>query len=172
MRSRHVAYLGTFSKTIAPGLRTGWMVVPDGMMGRALMAKESSEVCGVRSITRAVYETARDFLDAHVAEGRAFYTRRRDTIMAALADTMPKRVTWSRPGGGFFVWLTLPDGITASGVLPIAAEHGVGFLPGRFFYPAAGGDDQSLRLSFSSMPEARIQDGIARLGAALDHLLA
>jgi 2-aminoadipate transaminase len=172
MRSRQVAYLGTFSKTIAPGLRTGWMVVPDGMMGRALMAKESSEVCGVRSITRTVYQTARDFLDGHVVDGRAFYRRRRDTLMSALSDAMPSSVTWSRPGGGFFAWVTLPDGITASALLPIAAEHGVGFLPGRFFYPAAEGDDQSLRLSFSSMPEARIRDGIARLGVALDHVLA
>jgi DNA-binding transcriptional MocR family regulator len=92
--------------------------------------------------------------------------------MAALAESMPPGVTWSTPGGGFFVWVTLPGGMTASGALPVAAEHGVGFLPGRFFYPAADGDDQSLRLSFSSLPEARIREGIARLGAALEHLLA
>jgi 2-aminoadipate transaminase len=92
--------------------------------------------------------------------------------MSALSEAMPSSVTWSRPGGGFFAWVTLPDGITASALLPIAAEHGVGFLPGRFFYPAAEGDDQALRLSFSSMPEARIWDGIARLGVALDHVLA
>jgi 2-aminoadipate transaminase len=85
---------------------------------------------------------------------------------------MPPGVTWSTPGGGFFVWVTLPEGLTASAALPVAAEHGVGFLPGRFFYPAADGDDQSLRLSFSSLPEARIREGIARLGAALDRLLA
>lgn len=171
-RSDQVAYLGTFSKTIAPGLRTGWMIVPRGLMGRALMAKESSEVCGVRSITRTVYETARDFLDEHVAGARAFYARRRDTMMTALAESMPAGVTWSRPGGGFFAWVTLPDGISASAVLPVAAEHGVGFLPGRFFYPAAEGDDQSFRLSFSSLPESRIREGIARLGVALDRVLA
>jgi 2-aminoadipate transaminase len=171
-RSDRVAYLGTFSKTIAPGLRSGWMVVPDELMGRALMAKESSEVCGVRATTRVVYETARGFLDDHVAEGRAFYAGRRNTILAALADAMPTGVTWSTPGGGFFVWLTLPDGLTASAALPVAAEHGVGFLPGRFFYPAADGDDRSLRLSFSSLPEERIREGIARLGAAIDRLLA
>jgi 2-aminoadipate transaminase len=92
--------------------------------------------------------------------------------MSALAKSMPADVTWSTPGGGFFVWVTLPEGLTASAALPVAAEHGVGFLPGRFFYPAADGDDQSLRLSFSSLPEARIREGIARLGAALDRLLA
>jgi 2-aminoadipate transaminase len=172
IRSDRVAYLGTFSKTIAPGLRSGWIVVPEGMMGRALMAKESSEVCGVRPTTRVVYEAARDFLDEHVAEGRAFYRQRRDSIMSALTDAMPAGVTWSTPGGGFFVWVTLPEGLTASAALPVAAEHGVGFLPGRFFYPAADGDDQSLRLSFSALPEARIREGIARLGAALDRLLA
>jgi 2-aminoadipate transaminase len=171
-RSDQVAYLGTFSKTIAPGLRSGWMVVPEGMMGRALMAKESSEVCGVRPTSRVVYEAARDFLDGHVVEGRDFYRQRRDSILAALAEAMPAGVSWSRPGGGFFVWVTLPAGLTASAALPVAAEHGVGFLPGRFFYPAADGDDRSLRLSFSSLPEARIREGIARLGAALDRLLS
>ena len=67
--------------------------------------------------------------------------------------------------------MTLPEGTDGERRVPVAAEHGVGFLPGRFFYPAADGDDQSLRLSFSSLPEARIREGIARLGAALDRLL-
>lgn len=171
-RSEQVAYLGTFSKTIAPGLRCGWMVVPEGLMGRALMAKESSEVCGVRSVNRVVYETARDFLDEHVAEGRAFYTRRRNAILRALAASMPAGVTWSEPRGGFFAWVTLPEGMTASDLLPVAAGHGVGFLPGRFFYPEATGEDRSLRLSFSSMPEARIEEGIRRLGAAIAQAIA
>lgn len=171
-RSDRVAYLGTFSKTIAPGLRCGWMVVPDGLMGRALMAKESSEICGVGSVTRTVFHTATGFLDGHVAEGRAFYTRRRDTMLAALSDAMPSGVTWTTPGGGFFTWLTLPQALTASDLLPVAAEHGVGFLPGRFFFPAAAGEDHSLRLSFSSLPEFSIQEGIARLGIAIDHMLA
>ena len=162
-----VIYLGTFSKTIAPGLRVGWMVLPDHLIGRALMAKESSEVCGVRTITRTVHEAAPHFLDQHVAEGRAFYTRRRDSTLAALAEFMPEAVRWSEPGGGFFVWVTLPDGQTASALLPVAARHGVGFLPGRFFSPAAVGDDGSLRLSFSSMPEERLREGINRLAAAI-----
>jgi 2-aminoadipate transaminase len=166
--SNQVAYLGTVSKTIAPGLRVGWMVVPDGMMGQALMSKESSEVSSVRSVTREVFFTMRDFLDQHVVASRAFYKQRRDATLAALAESMPKGVTWSRPGGGFFVWITLPEGMTASALLSIAAEHGVGFLPGRFFYPEANGDDRCLRLSFSSLPEHRIREGIARLGRAIE----
>jgi 2-aminoadipate transaminase len=170
-RSPRVAYLGTFSKTIAPGLRVGWMTVPDGMMGQALMAKESSEVCGVRSVTRIVCHVVRDVLDGHVANGRNFYRERRNALLSALADAMPQEVTWSVPGGGFFLWVTLPDGLRASDLLPIAAAHGVGFLPGRFFYPGSAGDDRSFRLSFSSLPEARITEGIARLGTAIGRFL-
>jgi 2-aminoadipate transaminase len=166
-RSDNVLYLGTFSKTIAPGLRVGWMTLPDDLMGLALMAKESSEVNGVRDITRTVHAAASEFLDDHVAEARAFYAERRAAIMESLVEYMPEGVTWTHPGGGFFAWVTLPAGMTASELLPVAAKHGVGFLPGRFFYPAAEGDDRSLRLSFSVLPHDRIRDGIARLGTAI-----
>ena len=165
-----VAYLGTFSKTIAPGLRVGWMAIPDELMGRALMAKEASEIAGVRSVTRVVHAAAEGFLDDHVAEARGFYTARRDAMMSALAEAMPSGVEWTTPGGGFFVWVTLPEPMLASDLLPVAAEHGVGFLPGRFFYPCAEGDDRSLRLSFSTMPEGRLRTGIGRLGAAISQL--
>jgi 2-aminoadipate transaminase len=166
-----VAYLGTFSKTIAPGLRVGWMAIPDELMGRALMAKEASEISGVRSVTRVVHATAEGFLDGHIEEARTFYAVRRDAIISALSEAMPAEVRWTTPGGGFFVWLTLPEPMLASDLLPIAAEHGVGFLPGRFFYPRAEGEDRSLRLSFSTMPEDRLQTGIARLGAAIVQLM-
>ncbi len=166
-RSDRVIYLGTFSKTIAPGLRVGWMTLPHDLMGLALMAKESSEVNGVRDITRTVYAAADGFLDDHVQEARAFYASRRTAIVDALAEFMPEGVSWTHPGGGFFVWVTLPAGLTASALLPIAARHGVGFLPGRFFYPAADGEDTSLRLSFSVLSNERIREGIKRLGAAI-----
>jgi len=166
-RSDRVIYLGTFSKTMAPGLRVGWMALPDDLMGLAMMAKESSEVSGVRDVTRTVHAAADTFLDDHVAEARAFYATRRTAMVDALGEFMPDGVTWTHPGGGFFVWVTLPDGLTASQLLPIAAQHGVGFLPGRFFYPAAEGEDQSLRLSFSVLPHDRIREGIARLGPAI-----
>jgi len=136
-------------------------------MGLAMQAKESSEVHGVRSITRILHAAATDYLDQHVVEARAFYTARRDAMLDALAEYMPDGVTWTHPDGGFFAWVTLPVNLAASDLLPIAARNGVGFLPGRFFYPAAAGDDQSLRLSFSVLPAARIRAGVARLGDAI-----
>jgi 2-aminoadipate transaminase len=166
-----VAYLGTFSKTIAPGLRVGWMAIPDELMGRALMAKEASEIVGVRSVTRVVHAAAEGFLDDHVEEARVFYAARRDALMSALDEAMPAGVEWTTPGGGFFAWVTLPEPMLASDLLPVAAEHGVGFLPGRFFYPCAEGDDRSLRLSFSTMPEGRLRTGIGRLGTAISQLM-
>jgi len=166
-----VAYLGTFSKTIAPGLRVGWMVIPENLMSRALMAKEASEISGVRSVTRVVHAAAAGFLDEHVVAAREFYGRRREAVLAALSDAMPPGVIWTAPGGGFFVWVTLPEPLLASDLLPIAADHGVGYLPGRFFYPCAEGEDRSLRLSFSAMPEARLRAGVSRLGAAIAQMM-
>ena len=165
--SGRVIYLGTFSKTIAPGLRVGWMVLPEQLMPLALMAKEASEVCSVRTVTRTVHAAANGFLDQHVEESRLFYGRRRAAMLDALAEYMPDDVRWTEPGGGFFGWVTLPAPLTASELLPVAARHGVGFLPGRFFYPAAMGDDRALRLSFSVLSEDRIREGVRRLGDAI-----
>ena len=92
-------------------------------------------------------------------------------MLTALEQTMPTGVTWTRPQGGFFAWLTLPEGITASQLLPVAAKNGVGFLPGRFFYPSAEGDDRSLRLSFSTMSGERITEGVGRLANSIGQML-
>lgn len=167
----NVVHLGTFSKTIAPGIRVGWTVAPPRVMDLLLMAKEGSDIHTDRVITRTVYYTADGFLDEHVAGLRELYRRRRDTLLAGLEQSLPPGATWSCPGGGFFVWVRLPDGYDADGLLPRAAGHGVAFLPGSWFYPAGQKVHNGFRMSFSALPIERIEEGTRRLGNALREFL-
>ena len=162
-----VIYLGTFSKTIAPGIRVGWVTAPERLMSLLLMAKEGADIHTDRIITRTVYHAAEGYLDAHVAELRGMYRRRRDTLLAGLHAHMPPGVRWSEPGGGFFVWVQLPEGHDADALLPQAAERGVAFLPGSWFYPPSQRERSGLRLSFSALPPGRIEEGARRLGEAV-----
>jgi 2-aminoadipate transaminase len=168
----NVVYLGTFSKTIAPGIRVGWMVAPDDLIDMLLMVKEASDIHGDRLIMRTVYHTANGFLDGHVVRARAIYRMRRDALLAALGEYMPPGVTWSVPEGGFFVWVTLPDGYAADQLLPVAAKNGVAFLPGAWFYPRGQEVRNSFRLNFSTLPEERIREGIRRLGGVVSRYLS
>jgi 2-aminoadipate transaminase len=162
-----VVHLGTFSKTIAPGIRVGWTVAPRRLMDLLLMAKEGSDIHTDRIITRTVYHTADGFLDDHIAALRELYRQRRDTLLAGLQRHLPPDLTWSCPGGGFFVWVRLPDGFDADVLLPIAAAHGVAYLPGSWFYPAGQKVHDGFRLSFSSLPIEQIEEGTRRLGEAI-----
>ncbi|MGI8474780.1 MAG: PLP-dependent aminotransferase family protein [Thermomicrobiales bacterium] len=162
-----VIYLGTFSKTIAPGIRVGWLAAPADLIGMLLMVKEAADIHGDRMIMRTVHNIADGFLDGHVASARAIYRRRRDALLAGLDEHMPAGTVWSKPEGGFFVWLTLPPGLDSDEFLPFAAERGVAFLPGSYFYPKGWEVRTSLRLNFSTLSEERIAEGARRLGAAL-----
>jgi 2-aminoadipate transaminase len=163
----NVIYLGTFSKTIAPGIRMGWLVAPDDLIAMLLMAKEAADIHGDRLIMRTTYHAANDFLDGHVERARAVYQARRDALVETLEEHMPPGVTWSHPEGGFFIWVTLPEGFSAYELLPFAAERGVAFLPGAWFYPKGHEVWNSLRLSFSTHDEAKIREGVRRLGRAV-----
>lgn len=169
-----VVYLGTFSKTIAPGIRVGWTVAPRRLLDLLLLAKEGSDIHTDRIITRTVYLAANNFLDDHIATLRDLYRLRRDALVDGLAQHIPDNlgVEWSRPGGGFFVWVRLPAGRSADDLLPIAAKHGVAYLPGSWFYPPGQKDHTGLRLSFSSLPVSRIIEGTRRLGIAIEEYLA
>jgi 2-aminoadipate transaminase len=169
-----VVYLGTFSKTIAPGIRVGWTVAPRRLLEPLLMAKEASDIHTDRVITRTVYLAADGFLDDHIATLRDLYRLRRDALLDGLDRHLPKDlgVEWSCPGGGFFVWVRLPADRDADDLLPIAAKHGVAYLPGSWFYPSGQKDHTGLRLSFSSLPVDRITEGTRRLGIAMAEYLA
>jgi 2-aminoadipate transaminase len=166
----NVAYLGTFSKTIAPSIRSGWVVAPAGFSRMLSLVKEVADINGDKVMMRTVLNAVPGFLDEHLVGSRAFYRARRDAMLAGLARHMPAGTTWSHPAGGFFIWVTLPEGLRAIDLLPIAAEtHGVAFLAGEWFYPGYEWPEASrtFRLSYSKHPESRIEEGMRRLGVAI-----
>ncbi|MDP9357488.1 MAG: PLP-dependent aminotransferase family protein [Chloroflexota bacterium] len=161
-----VVYLGTFSKTIAPGLRVGWLAAPPDLVTPLLTAREAGDIHNERITARIVHHAASGFLDDHLVGARAVYRGRRDAMLAGLADHLPSGARWTEPQGGFFVWVELPGGLSADALLPHAAGHGVVYLPGSWFYPDSS-ERGSLRLSFSTLSEEAITEGTRRLGRAV-----
>ncbi len=165
-RSR-VIYCGTFSKTLTPGLRIGWVCAAEPIVKRLVLIKQASDL-NVSSINQMVMtEIAQRSYEAQVARARTFYRSRRDAMLAALEEHMPEGVTWVRPEGGLFVWMTLPDRFDGRTLLARAVEeHNVAFVPGSAFFVGDQGRN-TIRLSYSLPPEDRIAEGIARLGRLL-----
>lgn len=162
----NVIHLGTFSKTIAPAIRTGWAVAPKPMFELMLAARQLMDLHNDRITMRTVYHCAEGFLADHLETVRPIYKARRDAMLAALGAEMPAHSSWSRPEGGFFVWITLPEQIDVATFSDIAADHGVIYFPGHWFMPDHR-QRNVIRLSFSTVTEDRIREGIARLGTAL-----
>ncbi len=161
-----VVHLGTFSKTIAPSVRTGWAVAPPPLFELMLAARQLIDLHNDRMAMRTVYYTAEGFLADHMAEVRPIYKARRDAMLAALDEYMPAGCSWSRPEGGFFVWVTLPEQVDIRTFAGVAADHGVIGFPGNLFMPEAE-QYNVIRLSFSTLPEDQIREGIRRLGDAV-----
>lgn len=161
-----VIFLGTFSKVLAPGLRVGWVASSPRLRESFFNVKEGTDIHNERVMTRAVYHAAHDFLDEHVAAAREVYRSRRDAMLAALAAQMPPGVHWTTPGGGFFLWVTLPEGFDTDAMLPEATDRGIIFLPSTWFYPD-GAWSRSMRLNFASQPEERIAVAMERLAETI-----
>jgi 2-aminoadipate transaminase len=167
-----VIHLGTFSKVLSPGLRLGWIVAPRPVAEQIVLAKQGADLHTDGLTQRAVVRFCADHdLDEHVLTLRAAYRERRDAMLAALADVMPAGTTWTRPEGGMFVWVTLPDGFEAQPLLAEALERRVAFVPGTAFH-VDGGGARSLRLNFTNSPPERIREGVGRLAAALERMAA
>jgi DNA-binding transcriptional MocR family regulator len=160
-------YCGTFSKVLSPGLRVGWIVAPQAMIRRLVLVKQASDLNNSTINQMVMHRLAETAYDAQVERARAHYRRRRDAMLAALETHMPEGVTWTRPGGGLFVWLRLPDGMDGANLLDRAVkEAGVAFVPGAAFFHDDRGRN-TLRLSYSLATEAEIAEGIARLAKLL-----
>jgi 2-aminoadipate transaminase len=165
-----VVHLGTFSKVLSPGLRLGWVVAPPPVLERVVLAKQGADLHTNELAQRAVVRFCRDNdLDAHVRTLCAAYRERRDAMLAALADLMPPGTAWTRPEGGMFVWVTLPEGVEALPLLAEAVERRVAFVPGTAFHVDGGGAN-ALRLNFTNSPPDRIREGVARLAEAVTRL--
>jgi len=163
MDADQVIYLGSFSKTFAPGFRVGWVLAPHAVREKLVLAQESATLCPPVFSQLAVAS----YLDRHDWRGQieAFkdmYRARRDAMLEALREYMPPGTTWTTPGGGFFVWVTLPDGLDAQAMLPRAVNARVAFTPGTAFY-ADGLGSRNMRLSFCYPTPERIREGVRRL---------
>ena len=162
-----VMYLGTFSKTVVPALRIGWVVAPQPVIQKLVLIKQASDLHVSPLNQMVMHEIVPTLIEPHTAKVREVYKTRRDAMLAALERHMPEGVSWTRPEGGLFVWVTLPDGIDANALLARAiAEARVAFVPGAAFFADRSGKN-TLRLSFSLNDPAPTNAGIERLGALI-----
>ncbi len=172
--ARHWLYLGTASKIMTPGLRVAWLVAPDREVYEKLVAaKQAADLHTSAFTQRLVWRYVREpgVVTAHVAKLCAVYGRRRDVMLAALARHFPSGCSWTQPDGGLFLWATLPESIDTLELLKTAAQQKVAFVPGAPFWVDSPVQN-TMRLNFSNATEARIEEGIARLGAVIRAALA
>ena len=159
----NVLYLSTLSKTLAPGLRIAWVVAPEVVISKLVQIKQGADLHTSTFCQYVAYEVAKGgFLDRHVRTIRTVYGARRDAMLHALDRHAPPGVRWTRPGGGLFLWATLPEGFDTLRLLDEAIAEKVAFVPGAPFYPCGGGE-RTMRLNFSYAPPDVIEEGIKRL---------
>ncbi len=160
-------YMGSFSKTLAPGLRLGFLVAPKSIYPKLLQAKQAADLHTPSFNQRIVSEVLKGgFIERHVPTIRALYKAQRDAMLAALSREMPPDMTWNTPEGGMFLWARLPEGMNAVALLPRAVEKNVAFVPGAAFY-ADNADPRCLRLSFVTASIEQINIGVAALAEAI-----
>ncbi|PVE47407.1 GntR family transcriptional regulator [Pararhodobacter aggregans] len=160
-------YSGSFSKVLSPGLRVGWVVAAAPVIQRLVLMKQAADLHSPTLNQIATEQVARAIFDEHTANLRRVYGARRDAMLAALARHMPEGVRWTRPEGGMFVWLTLPEGMEGADLLARSLKsERVAFVPGRAFF-ADGSNGNTIRLAFSCADEAMIEEGMKRLGRLL-----
>ena len=168
----NVIYLSTFSKTLAPGLRLGWVVAPPEVIGKLVQAKQGADLHTATFNQFVAYEVSRaGFLDRHIQLIREVYGRRRDLMLAAMDRHFPAEVNWTYPQGGLFLWGTLPSYMDAKDLLKTCLDKKVAFVPGEPFHPTGGGKN-TMRINFSNATHEEIQVGIERLGSAIKEKLA
>jgi DNA-binding transcriptional MocR family regulator len=170
--SENVIYLGSFSKTIASGLRVGWALVPQSIKDKLVIASESSILCpsNFTQLTISSYLKDQPWRD-QIASFVDLYRVRRDAMLESLEAHFPKEATWTRPGGGFYVWVTLPPEIDTKAMVPKAIVAKVAYVPGSAFY-ADGFGSWQMRLSYCHPTPERIREGVKALGAVVKRELS
>jgi 2-aminoadipate transaminase len=169
MDEKHIVYLGSFSKTFAPGFRVGWALAPHAVREKLVLAQESATLCPpvFSQFAVASYLTHHDWR-GQIKVFREMYRERRDAMIAGLIDHMPPGTSWTVPGGGFFVWVRLPPGLDSHAMLPRAVTARVAYVPGTAFY-ADGFGSRYMRLSYCFPTPERILEGTRRLGEVLQY---
>ncbi len=167
-----IIYTSTFSKTFAPGLRVGWILAPHAVREKLVMASEAQILCpsAFAQATISTYFATMPWKE-QLKVFREAYRERRDAALSALADLMPVGTRWTKPSGGFYIWVTLPDGLNSKEMLPRAIAERVAYVPGTGFY-ADGTGGSHLRLSYCFPPPDRIREGVRRLATVVEKELA
>lgn len=172
LHKENTIYLSTFSKTLSPGLRLGWIVAPEVVINKLVQAKQGADLHTSSLVQYLAYDICqRGLTRAHVRRIRVIYRERRDAMLAAMEKHFPEGVTWTRPQGGLFLWVRMPEYLNAQELLEIAVEEKVAFVPGHAFFPGGSDGHCCMRLNFSYSSPEIIEEGIARLGRAIKRLM-
>lgn len=167
----NVMYMSTFSKTLAPGLRLGWVTGPTDVIERLVQAKQGADLHTSTFTQMVAYEVAHGgFLDEHVKVIRRVYRERRDAMLAAMREFFPEGTTWTHPRGGLFLWVRFPEWLDAADVLRESVKEGVAFLAGApFFFDRTNAN--TARFNFSNADPERIREGVRRIGVVLQRMI-
>lgn len=164
----NVIYLGTFSKTLAPGLRLGWVVAPVEVVDQLVMMKQGTDLQTSSFDQMLAYEMVKDgFMDEHIRTIRKVYRERRDVMLAALERYFPEGCSWTRPEGGLFLWARVPEWIDTGDLMAEAVQAKVAYVPGFAFYPDPAHGRNTMRLNFSNAEPTQMEEGMRRLGNLL-----
>jgi 2-aminoadipate transaminase len=163
----NVIYLSTFSKILSPGIRLAWVVATPEIIQKMVMAKQGADLHTSTFNQIVAYEVSRKgFLDEHIKKINSVYKERRDIMLEELEKNMPDGVKWTKPQGGLFLWIKLPETCNAKELLVKAVEKKVAFVPGYSFFPNGGGEN-TMRLNFSNAQPDMIRIGIKRLAESI-----
>jgi 2-aminoadipate transaminase len=164
MNPQGVIYMGSFSKVLTPGIRLGYVVAPAPLVRKLEQAKQATDLHTAQLTQMVVHEVVRDgFLERHIPTIRQLYANQCQAMLDALAELFPPGVTWTRPEGGMFIWVTLPSHMDSAQLLEAALQENVAFVPGAPFYANAP-EKNTFRLSFVTVPPEKIRAGVAVLG--------
>jgi 2-aminoadipate transaminase len=165
-----VIQLGSFSKIISPGIRIGWLAASRQIMGIVERVKQSTDLHTNLFAQYVIYEFAQDgALDRHIETIKTEYHKRRDAMLRAMKEFFPDTISWTKPDGGLFLWVRLPEGTDAGSLFKRGIEEKVAFVPGKPFHPDGSGAN-TLRLNFSNATLENIHEGVKRLGRVFAHL--
>jgi len=159
-------YLSTFSKILSPGFRLAWVCAPEDVIKKLVIVKQATDLCSNAYVQHITYQLLlRGLIDRHIPWIAAMYKEKRDIMLNAMEKHFPPEVTWTRPNGGMFIWVTLPDHMNAEKILPEALKENVAYVQGGAFYTKGGYNH--MRLTFAYESNENIVEGIKRLGIVL-----
>lgn len=162
---------GSFSKIVSPGMRLGWVVAPEDVMEKLIIAKQASDLHSNYFTQRVVYQYLIDNnMDNHIQKIRKLYRSQRNLMVEMIEEHFPEGAEYTKPEGGMFLWVTLPEGLSSLELFDLAIKENVAFVPGKAFFTDGSGDN-TLRLNFSNSDEEKIEDGMRRLGSATRKLM-